>query len=434
MINYELAIGIMDIMVICLFFLMLSFSWYYVASLFISAKKVKPVPHSNKKTKFAIIVPARNESKVIEHIILSLQRQTYDKNYFDPWFIVESEDDPTIGFVRKAGYKYFVRKDLEGKRRKGFAIQELYNYFKENDIAYDAYMIFDADNILSKNYIKIMNDLRQTGVQVGLGYRNYTNASLNSLTITSAIFFSYMMTFTARMRTNLFKKTTLCGTGYYIDAQVIDDAGGWIFTGMTEDIQLTTWCYYHDVNMRYYPLVDYYDEQCSTLKASHNQKVRWIWGYFHSKKQFKQPGVDYHNISPTRRRLSKFEFNVAIYPFAVFTVLNFLLFAISLGLTISSFFFSKPEYSYRFLGMAFFQFGVLYLTYIIVALAVIIKDNKKLKFNGVTILYACLTYILFFGGILIAVLDGLFRKKKRSDWTPIEHTGDITSKEANKSK
>ena len=68
---------------------------------------------------------------------------------------------------------------VEGRKTKGFALQECIDYFSRENLNYDAYMIFDADNILDNNYIEVMNDLRQTGVKVGLGYRNYTNASQN---------------------------------------------------------------------------------------------------------------------------------------------------------------------------------------------------------------------------------------------------------------
>ena len=136
MINYTLALQIINGIAYGLFGLMLIMSWYYIASFFISGKKVKPVPHSNKKTKFAIVVPARNESKVITNTFASFATQTYDRNYYDVWVIVESEDDPTCRIAKNFGYNVFVRKDLDNKHTKGFAIQELHNYFMENDINY----------------------------------------------------------------------------------------------------------------------------------------------------------------------------------------------------------------------------------------------------------------------------------------------------------
>ncbi len=426
MIDYQLMLNVINTTVAIIFFVMLIVGWYYVAGLIISGKKVKPIPHSDNKTKFAIIIPARNEARVIKNSLSSMKKQTYDPNYFDVWVIVESEDDPTTIICRSFGYHYFVRKNLENRRTKGFAIQELINHFKENNLVYDAYMIFDADNVASPKYIETMNNLRQTGVQVGMGYRNYTNASENTLTCISAIFFSYMYTFTARMRTNLFKKSTICGTGFFVNREIIDDAGGWIFTGMTEDIQLTTWCYYHDVNMRYYPLIEFYDEQGGTWKSSHRQMIRWIWGYFEKRKEFKtHPEIDYHSTTDRQRFWAKFEFNLGIYPFVFYTISNFLLFLISFVLSLLSLI-DKSEFTGNFVGQAFISFAILYVTFFLIALAVIIKDNKKLKFNFPTAVWTCTNYWLFFVFILYAFLVGLFKPSKRRTWQPVDHSGNIT--------
>lgn len=428
MIDYAFWIWLINFVAYGLFILMIILSWYYLASFFISGQRVKPVPHSDKKTHFAVIVPARWEARVIKNTLQSFKKQTYNKKFFDVWVIVESEKDPTTLICKHFGYKYFVRKDLVGKQTKGYAIQELHNYFMENDINYDAYMIIDAGNVLSNRYIEIMNDLRQTGVRVGLGYRNYTNASQNWMTCASAVFFSYMMSFTARMRTNLFQKTTLCGTGLFVDVDIIKEAGGWKFTGMTEDTQLTAYCYYHDVKMRYYPLVEFYDEQASTLKANHAQKVRWIWGYFENRKHLHEPkDLDYKTLGKVARFFAKLEYAFGVYPFAVFSALNFLLFAASLILSILSSF-AHPEYSPTFLGLTFSQFGILWGSYMLIALLVIIKDNKHLKFNFPTIIWTMLTYILFFVDIVAAIFDGLFHKKKRKSWARIEHTGKVDKK------
>lgn len=432
MINYTLALQIINGIAYGLFILMLIMSWYYIASFFISGKKVKPVPHSRKKTKFAIIVPARNESKVITNTFSSFVTQTYDRKYYDVWVIVESEKDPTCEICKNFGYNVFVRKDLHNKHTKGFAIQELHNYFVKENIDYDAYMIIDAGDILSAPYFEVMNDLRQTGVMVGLGYRNYTNASQNWMTATSAVFFSYMMSFTARMRTNLFRKTTLAGTGLFVDTKIIKDAGGWIWTGMTEDTQLTAYCYYHDVPMRYYPLVEFFDEQCSTLKASHKQKIRWIWGYFESRKFLKEPrNVDYHATNKWQRFWATIEYRVSLFPFAVFSALNFVLFFLSLALTIASTVASR-ENTAELWSTTVSQFLILWGTYILIASLVIIKDNHHLKFKFWRIIVTLLTYILFFADIILAFLDGLFHKKKRTTWDAIDHTGDVDHPVINK--
>ena len=173
---YIILIAISGVSIVLLMLL----SIYYLIYWSVSARPVQIVSHSDKKTKFAVLVAARNESNVIENIMNSLDKQTYPREYFEAFFIVESFDDPTIEIVKKHGYQWFVRDQLTNDRHtKGFALQECINWMWRENRNYDSYLIFDADNILEPNYIEAMNDLRQTGVEVGLGNRSFTNADTN---------------------------------------------------------------------------------------------------------------------------------------------------------------------------------------------------------------------------------------------------------------
>ena len=434
MIDYELAIDIIDIIIAASIVVMLSVAWYYIGYFLISLRKIPEAPHSDKYTKFAVLVPARNESKVIHNIINALKAQSYPKEYFDVWFITESEEDPTNKIAVKNHFHYFVRDQLTPDRRtKGYALDECIQYFKRENLIYDAYMIFDADNVMEKDFIKKMNDLRETGVQVGTGYRNFTNASMNWLTCCSATLFTYMNTFTSRGRTILFKKATLSGTGYYIDRQVIDDAGGWIFNGLTEDTELTGYCYYHDVCMRYYPIAMFYDEQTPSMRVAHSQQIRWVWGYFYDKEKVRKnkDKVNYHTLSKVRHNTAMFEYKTGIVPFAATMVVNFFLIVISIILAILSFW-QSPAHTFDLWMHIIGQVIVLYSFYFFLALAVIIHDHKYLKFNVATTLWACTTYCFYFIMLLFAAIDGFIRPKKRKTWAPIKHTGQITNKAVDK--
>ena len=432
MFNYELAIDIIDIVIASIAYLMLSISWYYLVFFFISLRKIPKAPKADKYTKFAVLVPARNESKVINNIMVALANQTYPKEYYDVWFIVEDEKDPTTKLAKKRGFHYFVRDEITDKRKtKGFALQECIRYFKNNDIKYDAYMIFDADNVMEPEYLEKMNNVRQTGVQVCSGYRNFTNASTNWLTACSATLFTYMNTFTSRGRTILFKKALLSGTGYYIDSNIVDDAGGWIWTGMTEDTQLTGYCYYHDVNMRYYPRAMYYDEQSSNIHVCHNQHIRWVWGFLYKKRVFKvnRNELNYHTISKTRHAFAMFEYKAGFIPFIISSILIFLLICASLVLSLLSLW-NGQEYSQSLFLHLLGQFLIAYLFFFAVAAITIGHENKYLKFNVATILWACSTYCFFFAALLIAFIDGAIHPSKRKTWAPVKHTGTIKNKEA----
>ena len=249
--TYDQIVYLLDVIVVATIIFFLGFLWYYLSYFVIATKKDKKFPKATKYAKFAILIPARNESKVIRNILKSFKDMKYPREFFDVFVITETENDPTNKITDEAGFIHVVRKDLNGRRTKGFALDDCYKYIKEKGLVYDAYMIFDADNIVSDDYLDLMNDVYQQGYQVGVGYRSFTNATKNWICACSGTLFSFMNQFTSKGRSVLFKKATLSGTGYFLDARIVDECGGWIRNGMTEDGQLTTYCYYHNIKMYY---------------------------------------------------------------------------------------------------------------------------------------------------------------------------------------
>ncbi len=419
-------------------FIFLCLFWYFFAYFCNSLTKDKILAKGKIKYKYAVLVPARNEDKVIANILESLKNQTYPSDLFDVYVIVESKDDPTVKITKKFGYTVIIRKDLVNKRTKGFALDEAYKYIKEKNFKYDAFMVFDADNVLESNYIDLMNDVKNQGYKVGMGYRNFTNTSQNWVSACSATLFAYMNQFTSKGRSRLFKKMTLTGTGYYIDFDVIDNENGWIFNGMTEDVELTKYCYYHNISMRYYPIAQYYDEQPTTMKVIHKQHIRWVWGYFSNDKKFKNKNMpDYQCLSKRMQNVSLFEFNVSIYPIVLMAVLAGVAFFISFVLFIASIVYSAFYVEFRtelvpltMLIWMIVYFMIIYIAFALVAFITFVISDKILKLKIRTKLKVMLTYFFFFFDFLSAFFDGLVHKYKRTSWDKIDHEGKILNKEA----
>jgi len=413
--------------------------WYYFYYFQNSLKKDKRLSKGKIKYKYAILVPARNEDKVINNLLQSLKKQTYPKEYFDVYVIVESKDDPTIKITKKYGYKVIIRQDLVNKRTKGFALNEAYQYIKKENIFYDSFMIFDADNVIESNYIELLNDVKNQGYKVGMGYRNFTNASYNWVSACSATLFAYMNQFSSKGRSNLFKKMTLTGTGYYIDKDIVDNEGEWIWNGMTEDVELTRYCYAHNISMKYYPIAQYYDEQPVNMKVVHKQHIRWVWGYFAKHDRFIKKYPDYKSLKESKRKLSMFEFNVSIYPIVCILILLVLAFLMSFCLFLSSiaYYFIYPDFSGYIIFTMFiwmlFYFFCMTLPVMLVSFVIFLISNKFLKFNFKTKFLVSISYFYYMFDFVFAFLDGLFHKYKRSSWDKIEHKGDITNKDALKS-
>ena len=98
---------------------------YYVYLLLTPKKNLLQKEENLKENpRIAILIPARNESLVIEELLKSIENQSHKINSQDVYVIVENENDPTVEIVQKHKMSYFVRKKLHLKT-KGYALAEM---------------------------------------------------------------------------------------------------------------------------------------------------------------------------------------------------------------------------------------------------------------------------------------------------------------------
>ena len=433
--NHELALDIINYLTIgIILIILLFFSWIYFLYFGVTFIKDKRLNKVKPKNKFAVLVPARYESKVIRNLLDSLTKQDYPKKLFDIYVIVENKHDPTVQIVESYGCGFYVviRKHIKNRKTKGFALDDAYQYIQSTNKKYDGYVVFDADNVVSSNYLSAMNSIKCNGYQIGVGYRNFTNLKNNWISLSSGLLFTFINSYTSRARSILFSKASLTGTGYFIDSKIVDDAGGWIWNGMTEDVELTYYAYKNNIKMKYYPYAEYYDEQATDYSTLHKQHVRWIWGYFVDfNKKFETYNYEYNPKNKSlKSKVSNYEQKYGIYPFLVIVIVellagltDFIIFVLSFieGLKI-----------YIVMNAFFFtllHFGIAYLLFVLLALFIIATNNKRLKLNFKESFVAAFTYPILFFDFLLAFLDGLIHKNKRKNRKVIEHSGEITNKD-----
>ena len=115
--------------------------------------KLKDKPYLvNKNHKFMAIIPAHNEEMVVANLIESLKNQTYDKNLYDIYVIADNCTDKTAEVARKAGAIVYERFD-NAHKTKGYALQWFLKQKIAENADYDAFFVFDADNIVDKNFV-----------------------------------------------------------------------------------------------------------------------------------------------------------------------------------------------------------------------------------------------------------------------------------------
>jgi len=209
----------------------------YMLLFFLPAKKYK---QSEVKKKFAIFIPARNESDVIEQTIKSVQGQNYPKDLFDIYVIADNCTDNTAEIARNAGAIVLEHFDDNPKhKRVSYAIQYFFDYIlKEKDI-YDAFIRFDADNLVDPNYINEMNNALNANVKLARGYNHAKNLTENICAGISGLWYIKDCRFACQARSNLACTQIMVGSGMMIDAEIIRKDGGWTAMGVSEDAEFS---------------------------------------------------------------------------------------------------------------------------------------------------------------------------------------------------
>ncbi len=245
-------------------------------------KKDKLYPIAKTNHRYGFIISARNEEIVIGNLIDSIFKQDYPKDLFHVFVVADNCTDNTAKVAREHGAIVYERFNEE-ERGKSFAIDYLFKNIEKDykDLNIEAYIIFDADNLLDGNYTKEMNKAFDAGNKVVTSFRNSKNFDTNWITAGSAFLFLREARFVHHSRNILNTSTYVSGTGFLIDAEIIRKNGGWIHHTMIEDIEFSTDYISQGGYIAYQPTSIFYDEQPSTLKATWNQRMRWCRGTHH---------------------------------------------------------------------------------------------------------------------------------------------------------
>ena len=228
--------------------------------------------------KFAIFIPAHNEEEVIGSIVENLSYLNYPKDYYDVFVIADNCTDDTKSRAFEKGANVLVRKDTEN-RGKGHALKWAFNevIFKDN-IDYNAVVVFDADNLVSKNFLKEMNNKLCQGYKVLQGYIDSKNPDDSWITASYSIAFWAANRLFQCSRWYLGLSCEIGGTGFCVDIKTLKEVG-WEATCLVEDLEFTMNLVLNGIKVGWVHEAVVYDEKPITLAQSWNQRRRWMQGF-----------------------------------------------------------------------------------------------------------------------------------------------------------
>ena len=257
----------------------LTIFWLYQLMISIcSLVKLKEKPLLiDKNHKFMAIIPAHNEEAVVGNLVESLKNQDYPKDLYDIYVIADNCTDNTAKIAREKGAIVYERFDSE-KKTKGYALQWFLQQKIQENAPYDAFFVFDADNIVDKGFIKAMNKKLCQGEDVVQGYRDIKNPTDSWVTAGYAIFYWTMHRFYHLARYNLGLSPLLNGTGFMVKFDVIKP-NGWDTQTLTEDIEFSLKRIIKGRKLGWATDAIVYDEQPVGFRQSWSQRTRWSVGH-----------------------------------------------------------------------------------------------------------------------------------------------------------
>ena len=303
---------LINLVIAIIFCICYSYQFLYVI---VSLMK-KDKPHQETKAhRFAVLIAARNEETVINHLIDSINTQTYDQGEVTVFVVADNCTDQTAACARKMGAIVYERFD-QTKIGKGHAMEFLLNQMEKDYAPFDGYFVFDADNVLDQNYILEMNKTFSDGYDIITSYRNSKNYGDNWISSGYAIWFLWESEFLNRGRMLLCTSCAVSGTGFFFSRRIIEKYGGWKFFLLTEDIQFTVDNVLSGEKIGYCRQAMLYDEQPVKFQQSFRQRMRWAKGFF---QVFHRYGLDLFKGS-LQRNTSCYDMLMVIMPAIILTL------------------------------------------------------------------------------------------------------------------
>ncbi|MGL5151214.1 MAG: glycosyltransferase family 2 protein [Clostridium sp.] len=254
-----------------------SLTVYYLTLAVFGLYRKKEKKNYKPKNKFAMIIAAHNEEVVISKLIESMLNLDYPKELFDVFVIADNCTDRTAEIARKHGVIVYER-NVHDKRGKGYALEWMFDKLYKLDTKYDAVGVFDADNLVHKDFLKEINSKMQEGYKVVQGYIDSKNPDDSWIATAYSIAFWTQNRMFQLARANVGFSNQIGGTGFTISMDTLKELG-WGATCLTEDLEFTCKLVLNGEKVGWAHDAIIYDEKPLELKASWIQRRRWMQGF-----------------------------------------------------------------------------------------------------------------------------------------------------------
>lgn len=373
-------------------------------------------PPAKKQHTYAFVIAAHNEEAVIGNLVTSILTQNYPRELMDVYVICDNCTDSTLQKAQEAGAIAWDRHDLARKGKSWALDYGFHRILEETGDHYDAFVIFDADNIVAPDYLKVMNDAFDDGFLVLTGYRNSKNFDSSWISSAYAIWFMREAQYLNNARTAMGTSCAISGSGWLVSSAIVRGMDGWDFHCLTEDIQFSTFCCSHGIQIGYAP-AEFFDEQPVTFKASWVQRMRWTKGFY-------QVFFSYNKNLLTGifkdHRFSSYDMLMTVAPGLLLTLVSAFVNALYLVVGyLSHGFIATQGELLMCIGSLVWTFTSMYLVFFLLAVLTTITERDHIHSKSkVRIITNLFTFPIFMMSYIPITVVALFKKV---EWVPTKH-------------
>ena len=377
-------------------------------------------------------MPAKNESASITPLFDSLARQTYDRDRFAVFVVVDDASDPTVEMTKQRGHVPVV---VTGQSKKGDALDGcLKRILAEDADGFDAFIVIDADTVLDDAYLAEMNNAMVTGADIIVSkkrVKNYFFGDKRTRTLSACcngVIWTLMDNLGNFYKTKHGYPCFIVGTGFLMRAELVSKNGGWPYQStLTEDVELMMDTVLSGYRTYYYQHAIVYMEEATELRVTNKRRLRWMTGVVDSDRLY-MPRIDQklQKGSTRQQRMQRYHAtNLNIVYGLVGTALVYA--AVSLVLALVLLVCASPLWWQALLGSVI-GIGAIYVYFLIPTVFAVLSDWKVIGlpfFYKIGLIFA---HPVYYMGYIPIMRRALFSKKGRNTWEAIDRA-DFTRKE-----
>ena len=266
-----------------------------------------------------------------------------------------------------------------------------------------------------------MNKTFDNGAKASTSYRNSKNYDSNWISAGYAVWFLREAKFLSQARLNLHTSCAISGTGFFIAADIIDEAGGWKWHLLTEDIEFSACSILKGIRIAYCPTAILYDEQPTTFRDSWNQRERWAKGFYQVFWHYGAGLVKGMFTNAKGYRFACYDMLMTIAPGMLLTIIAILFNSIILVLGATGVMSTGTMVASSVSSIVFCLANYMIFMFVLGAITTFVEWDSIHSTTGKKIRYM-FTFPLFMITYVPIALVALFHK---TQWKPIRHSIDV---------